>query len=247
VTFTVVEPREGVTLYCGDCLEVLPTLAAGSVDAVVTDPPYGVNLSAKRAKQRGGGVTARDGQYSCEDTPEYVERVVIAAIQRCRQIARAVVVMPGVRNLWRYPEADDIGCFYSASGTGMSRWGFTCMQPILYYGKDPYLAKCLGSRPNSCGKVYPNDANQQEHPCAKPIQMMRWLVERASLQGMTVLDPFMGSGTTLVACVEAGRPGIGIEIERAYFDIAVRRITEAQAPLPGLDIATHENVRMEIE
>jgi len=221
--------RDGVKLYRADCLEVLPTLAAGSVDAVVTDPPYGVQLSAKRAKKRGGGVTVRAGNYSHDDSLEYVERVAISAVGLCRHLARAVVVTPGIRNAWKYPEPDDLGCFYSAAGTGMGRWGFTCMQPILYYGKDPYLAKCMGSRPNSCGQTYPNDANQQDHPCAKPIRMMLWLVNRASLPGYTVLDPFMGSGTTGVARVQTGRKFIGIEISEQYFEISVKRIEAAMA------------------
>lgn len=226
----IVTIGDNVTLYLGDCLDILPTL--GAVDAVVTDPPYGVELKAKRAKRRGGGVTIRAGQYSHDDTPEYVRQFVIPAIRECRKIARAVVVTPGTRNLWLYPPADDVGCFFSPAGTGMGRWGFTCMQPILYYGDDPFLRFRLGSRANSSGQTYPNDANEQAHPCAKPIRMTQWLVSRASLEGMTVLDPFMGSGTTGVACVRTGRRFIGIEIDPTYFDIAVKRIREAQMHPP---------------
>ena len=225
-----------IQLYCADCLAVLPTLAAGSVDAVVTDPPYGIILSGKRAKMRGGGQTTRLLTYSTafDDTPDYIKSTVLPALAECKRIARSVALTPGIRNLWLYPPADDLGGFYSAASTGVGRWGFTCIMPILYYGKDPYLSACMGSRPNSCGQTYPNDANEQEHPCAKPIRMIRWLVERTSLPRCAVLDPFMGSGTTGVACVQTGRRFIGIEIEPKYFDIAVRRITNAQAPLPGM-------------
>jgi len=219
------------TLHCGDCLDVLRGMPTGSVDVVITDPPYGVELKAKRAKQRGGAVTARDGSYSHDDTPEYIESVVVPAINECRRIASAVVVTPGTRNVWKYPEPDDMGCFYSAAGTGMGRWGFTCMQPILYYGKDPYLAAMLGARANSSGQTYPNDANEVPHPCAKPIRMMTWLVERASLEGMTILDPFMGSGTTGVAAIKARRKFIGIEINPAYCVVARKRLDEAAAQL----------------
>jgi len=218
---------EGVTLFCADCREIIPTLTG--VDSVITDPPYGVELKAKRAKQRGGGVTARDGEYNHEDTPEYVKGVVVAAIGMCLVTAPSMAVTPGTRNLHLYPIPDDIGCFFSAAGTGMGRWGFTCMQPILYYGKDPYLARSMGSRANSCGQTYPNDSNEQPHPCAKPIAMMRWIVARASLEGMTVLDPFMGSGTTGIACIEGRRRFIGIEKDPAHFETAVRRIKAALA------------------
>lgn len=214
----------GVAIYHGDCREVIPAL--GPVDSVVTDPPYGVGLTAKRAKQRGGGVVSRTGSYSFADTVEYVETVVVPIVQLCRERARCVVLTPGTRNLWRYPEADDVGCFYSAAGTGMGRWGFTCSQPILFYGSDPYLRTQQGSRPNSCGQTYPNDANEQAHPCAKPLPMMRWLVWRSSLPGETVLDPFMGSGTTLVAAKYSGRRAIGIEIEERYCEIAAKRLAQ---------------------
>jgi len=241
-----------VTLHLGDCLEYMRTLPDGCVDAVVTDPPYGVGLTAKRAKKRDGGVKIRIGRYSFDDSPEYVFDFVVPCIREAIRLARyGVAVTPGNRNMWMYPTPDDVGCYYSASGTGMGRWGFTCMHPILYYGRDPYLAHRLGSRANSCGKTYPNDANSIEHPCAKPIAMTAWLVNRASLEGMTVLDPFMGSGTTGVACVQTGRKFIGCEIDPGYFAIAERRIREAQAQprLPFEDIETerHEQTTMEIE
>lgn len=222
-----IEQGDGWTLYNADCLDVLPTLTG--VDAVVTDPPYGIGLTAKRAKMRSGDVTARYGNYAHDDTPEYVRNVVVPAIEMCRQVARSVAVTPGTRSLWLYRPADDVGCFYSPAGTGLGRWGFTCMHPILYYGKDPYLAARLGARPNSSGQIYPNDANTVAHPCAKPIRMMEWLVNRASASNALVLDPFMGSGTTGVACLQTGRRFIGIEIDPGYFDVAVRRIEAAAA------------------
>jgi site-specific DNA-methyltransferase (adenine-specific) len=215
----------GITIYHGDCREVLPTLAP--VDATVTDPPYGVGLEAKRSKVRGGGVVVRPGAYTAfEDTQCYVRDVAVPVVEACRVKSRAVVVTPGVRNLWAYPPADDLGGFYSGSGTGMSKWGFVCFQPVLFYGADPYLAAGMGSRPNATGKVYPNDANTYDHPCAKPIQMMQWLVTRASLEGQTILDPFVGSGTTLRAAKDLGRKAIGIEIEERYCEIAANRLRQ---------------------
>lgn len=213
-----------VTIYHGDAREVLEHLAGA--DVVVTDPPYGVALEAKRAKQRGGGVVARAGSYSFDDTPAYVASVVVPVIEACRARVKAVVVTPGTRNLWLYPPADDVGCFYSAAGTGMGRWGFTCSQPILYYGSDPYLRTSQGSRANSTGQTYPNDANEYDHPCAKPIRMVRWLVNRASLPGEVVLDPFMGSGSTLEAAKYLGRRAIGVELEERYCEMAAVRCAQ---------------------
>ena len=215
-------------LWHGDCREVLPMLPA--CDALLTDPPYGVGLAGKRAKKRDGTVSRlAEGYASTDDTPKYVRQVVvpsvIVALWKCTRGA----VIPGTRSMFMYPEPAEVGAFYSASGTGLSSWGFKCSQPIMYYGPCPYMAAGMGGRHDSMGHAYPNDANETGHPCAKPLPQMLWLVNRVSLPGERLLDIFMGSGTTGVACAQLGRAFIGIEIEREYFDIACERISRAQA------------------
>ena len=213
-------------LILGDCRDILPTL--GKVDAVVTDPPYGVGFSGKKAVQSGGGTIKANGGYiSFDDSAENVRSIVVPAIATALSLSRRGAVTPGTRNMFAYPEPADVGCFFSAAGTGVGRWGFTCSQPILFYGKDPFYEAGKGSRANSLGQTYTNDANMVGHPCAKPLPQMLWLVGRASAAGETILDPFMGSGTTGVACAKLDRAFIGIEIEPKYFDIACRRIEEA--------------------
>lgn len=201
------------------------------VDLVLTDPPYGVELDGKRAKQRDGSISDQGESYSFKDTREYVRSVAVPIILLSLSIAKRVVLTPGTRCLEFYPSPDDIGCFYSAAGTGLGKWGFTCMQPILYYGTDPYLENQLGARPNSCGQKYPNDANSTGHPCSKPIRMWRWLVNRTSMPQEIILDPFMGSGTTLRAAKDLGRKAIGIEIEEKYCEIAAKRLAQEVLPL----------------
>lgn len=215
------------TLYLGDCRDILPELP--KTDALLTDPPYGVGLAGKMAKQRDGTVIRlAEGYASTDDTPEYVRQVVvpsvIVALWKCTRGA----VTPGTRSMFMYPEPAAVGAFYSAAGTGLSSWGFKCSQPIMYYGPCPYLAAGLGARHDSMGQAYPNDANETGHPCAKPLAQMIWLVNRVSLPGECVLDIFMGSGTTGVACMQMGRQFIGIEKEPKYFDIACKRIEQAQ-------------------
>jgi len=234
----VVLDNGNIRLYCGDCLGILPTLEAGSVDAVVTDPPYGIGLTKKIAKQRNGSVKAREGGYVHKDNLEYLSLVTVPATRLCIGLAKRVVITPGSRHAFEYPKPDDMGCWYSAAGTGLGRWGFVCSQPILYYGKCPYLANRRGARPNSCGQVYPNDANKVGHPCAKPLPFATWLVTRASIENETILDPFMGSGTTGVACVKTGRRFIGIELDKGYFDIAVKRIEKALKEREGALVAS---------
>jgi site-specific DNA-methyltransferase (adenine-specific) len=100
-----------------------------------------------------------------------------------------------------------------------------------------------GSRPNSFTDNQPGEAGI-DHPCPKPVAWMRWIVERASLPGETVFDPFMGSGTTGVACAKLGRKFIGIEIEPKYFDIACRRIEQAYAQ-PDMFVAQPKRATQE--
>lgn len=221
---------EPVTVILGDCLEVLKSLPDGCVDAVITDPPYGVGLIAKQHKwfHRSG-----TGYQSTEDTPENVSTVVVPAIEECLRIARSVVVTSGVRCMWRYPVPDDVGTIFNKSGTGRTRWGFSCNNPVLYYGKCPYMAAGLGGRPNSWQQSAADFADDVEHPCPKPIGMMRWLVVRGSLPSELILDPFAGSGTTGVAAIIEGRRAILIEKEPKYVEICRRRIDEAMGRGPG--------------
>lgn len=212
-----VEVIGDATLYLGDCLEILPTLP--NVDAVITDPPYGVNLGHDPSHVIGNVAYA-----SFVDTPENVDAVVVPAIRACIERFHRVVVTPGTRCCWKYPEPVELGAIYFPAGAGFSRWGFTCSQPILYYGKDPYMPR--NKKPNSVRST--ELAEDNGHPCPKPAGLMKWFIDRASVPGETVMDPFMGSGTTGVAAVQAGRKFIGIEIEPKYFDIACERIENAQ-------------------
>ena len=99
---------------------------------------------------------------------------------------------------------------------------------VLFYGTDPH-ARSKGWMASSVeGRSGMEKGLRTHHPCPKPESFMRWMVGKASLEGETVLDPFMGSGTTGVSCANLARSFIGIEIEPAYFDIACRRIEDAQ-------------------
>jgi hypothetical protein len=165
---------------------VLPALA---FDALVTDPPYGVNLVGKSTKwtERSGA-----GYSMFRDTEEAVTRDVVPVIAAVTQTGTRAVVTPGLRMMWAYPKPDVVGAIYYPSGAGPGRWGFTCWQPIFYYGKCPYLARGMGSRPDSFSTTEAAEANG--HPVPKPIKTMRWLVQKASLVADVVCDPYMGSG-----------------------------------------------------
>jgi site-specific DNA-methyltransferase (adenine-specific) len=95
----------------------------------------------------------------------------------------------------------------------------------LAYGRDPYLAASLGSRPDTLNKYEKSEING--HPVPKPLGVWKWLMTRGSVNtGETILDPFMGSGTTLRAAKDLGRKAIGIELEERYCEIAARRCAQ---------------------
>ena len=220
--------RDGITIYHGDCREIVPAL--DGINAVVTDPPYGVSFEGKNTKHT---MRRESGYIALDDSPEYVATVVVPIIQQFVDAGLRVVMTPGLRNMFAYPKPDGVGTIFYPSGAGLGRWGFTCSQPIFYYGKDPYLATGQGHRPDSFSTT--EAAPDNGHPCPKPIKTMRWLVNKASLPGETILDPFMGSGTTIRAAKDLGRKAIGIEIEEQYCEIAVRRLS--QQVLPGMEAA----------
>lgn len=208
------------TLYLGDSRDLIPTLEG--IDATITDPPYGVQYAGSSTKEGG-----RDagGYLSFNDTPESVKGLIVPIVVACVERFERLCMTPGPASMFFYPEPRAVGSIYYPAGANSGPWGFVCSQPIFYYGKDPYLAKGLGRKANGFSAT--DGAEKNGHPCPKPIKQMEWLVNRASLPGETVLDPFMGSGTTGVACVNLGRKFVGCEIEPTYFDIALRRIEAA--------------------
>lgn len=208
-------------LLLGDCLEILPTL--GKVDAVVTDPPYGLN----------GAKTDKNAYSTFSDRPDEVKQLVYAVIEWGNY--QRLIMTPGQSMMFQYPEPTAVGVFYYPAGSGSCSWGFVGWQPIFYYGKDPYLQDGKGRAANSFYSTEPAEKNG--HPCPKPIGQWKRLMNRSTRQGEVILDPFMGSGTTGVACAKLGRKFIGIEIDEDYFDIACKRIRDAYAQ-PDMFIAS---------
>jgi site-specific DNA-methyltransferase (adenine-specific) len=220
------------TLYRGDCRDLVAAIS--SMTVLVTDPPYGVGLTVKANDFRNSPFY--DGGQSMQASVQYddafmrVNLLVQSVIPLMLSRAPRAGIFCGGRLLHAYPTPASIGCVYMPSGAGYDPWGFGCFSPILYYGKDPYLTTGQGARPNSFTTTQPN-REKIDHPCPKPVAWMKWLVNRVSLPGETIVDPFAGSFTTGVAAVELGRPFIGIEIERRYFEIGCARIEKAYRQL----------------
>lgn len=204
---------DSVMIYNADCREVLPMLAPGSVDLVLTDPPYGVGIEY--------------GTF--EDTREGLSTLISDVWPALLSLKSTILATTGVKNLWVYTQPDWILCWFMPNGIGVWPWGFCTWQPILAYGKDPYAGK--GSRPDGIERVVAV-SDRNGHPVPKPLNVMRWLVQRGTtLPGQVILDPFMGSGTTLRASKDLGRKAIGIEIEERYCEIAVKRLSQQSMDL----------------
>lgn len=206
------------TLYLGDCLEILPTLP--KVDAVITDPPYGLSGSSGSINE----ARAKAVYMGRSETIEDLKAIYVPAVKAALKLAKRGAITPGTPHSFEYPKPDDIAAIIQPAAVGMSKWGRATWQPVLLYGKDPRSG--LTIKPMT--KTITEYAEPNGHPCAKPLATMVWLVDRVSLDGETVLDPFMGSGTTGVASMNLGRKFIGIEIEPKYFEIACERIENAQ-------------------
>lgn len=239
----MIEPyynEDGITIYNADCRDVLPQLEP--VDLVLTDPPYGIGLITKTSDYRQSKHydqgRSLEASVKYEDSPETVRQMIAKTFPLILSLSKRAIVFPGQAMLWAYPEPQAVGCVYLPAGAGRCAWGFQGFQPILYYGKDPYLASGKGGRINSFRTEQPN-LEKFDHPCPKPLSWMKWAIQRGSVDGADiVLDPFMGSGTTLVAAKALGLKAIGIELERKYCDIAVERLRQRSLfSLPELEQA----------
>lgn len=215
----IVNIGEDVTLYCGDCLGILPGLE--QIDAVVTDPPYGVNLGKYGAAHESRPqYLAKRGYASFNDTPENYELLIVPRLKVAIDAADRALVFAAGTQMWSLPRPDAIGGVFLPAGCGRNKWGFQCHSHFCLYGACPDLHK--GAQPTGWSST--ERAKKSAHPCPKPDGWMTKCVKLASRDGEVVLDPFMGSGTTGVACVRTGRKFIGVEIEPRYFEIACKRI-----------------------
>jgi DNA modification methylase len=197
------------TLHLGDCLEYMRTMQDKSVDAVITDPPYGIADVWKGGASHGWGVAS----LATQKRNEWDVKPDKAVFQEILRIAEKVVIWGG--NYFELP-----------TSRGWLVWSkpernFTLSEAELAWTNIPMPVRVFDFRRSD---------PDREHPTQKPVEVMKFSLEKAKLtEGATVFDPFMGSGTTGVACVQTGRNFIGCEIDPAYFAIAERRIRDAQA------------------
>ncbi len=193
-----------VTIYHGDCREVIPTL--GEFDLCLTDPPYGAEF-----------------EYD-EHTDGFAEwvQLIDAVIPLARSKAKAVALctskIEGEAHIWKHHTPDWRLCWFKGAMPTRSFVGFKDWEPIFIWGRswttpmhDHFRAGCL-------------PFGTYGHPCPKNDEWAEWLLSRMLPESGSVLDPFMGSGTTLRCAKDRGFKAVGVELSEAYCEIAAKRM-----------------------
>lgn len=202
----------GIVIYHGDCLDIFPTI--GPVDLVLTDPPYGMQFVSGYRVTKHKAIIG-DEKLPIEAIKAYVGLASCAAYVFCRwnnlgemPLPRSVVAW--VKNNW------SMGDLEHEHGR---QWEAIC----FYHGPNHEFIKRIPD------VIYAERTGNNLHPTEKPLKLMARLI--SCNVGETIIDPFMGSGTTLRAAKDLGRKAIGIEIEERYCEIAARRLSQEVLPI----------------
>lgn len=203
--------KDGQTIYLGDCREILPALVGASVDLVLTDPPYNVG---------------KDFGPMVDDKKSPAEYLAWSRewFRLSRQVCKTHIIFPGITNwcMWRHIEnITATGCWDKMGGGGRCALGIDDWEPYLFYHKGD--RGFIGGHSVIHCRVGIN-TQLQGHPTPKPVELFKKIIHKAKAK--YVLDPFLGSGTTLRACKDLGIQGIGIEINEEYCDLARRRLEQ---------------------
>jgi len=204
-----VEKIGDATLYLANCMDILPTLP--KVDAVITDPPYGINENSKKAATRGKLAAPKDyGDFDWDKSPPPND-----LIELIRSKGQHQAFFGG--NYFTLPPTS---CWLVWDKLNGNNDFADCELAWTNWSK---AVRRLQWRWN--GMIRQGN-EERYHPTQKPLEVMKWVIELCP-KSDTILDPFMGSGTTGVAAIQLGRQFIGIEREPKYFDIACDRIDQA--------------------
>jgi DNA modification methylase len=203
-----------VTIYHGDARELLWRVEC---DVVVTDPPYGV------------------------DKAKWDDRLPVEILELAAFKSKAMAIMPGVWNIGAMPARLGPQVYrwtlsaHLSNGMTRGAVGFGNWIPCLLYsreGTSPY------KQDGDCQRFVVGTEDKPDHPSPKPYRVMTWIIDR--MPAGVILDPFMGSGTTLVAAKQLGRKAIGFEVDERYCELAVSRLAQEVLHLPEAESGTDE-------
>ena len=217
-----------VKLYNDDCLNVLKDIEDNSIDLVVTDPPYEVITGG-----RNGGVKGKPSGILTENK-QLMKSIPKADLwlSECFRVMKDgthIYIMTNTLNLTNYLNIiNDVGfklhnlLVWNKNNTTPNRWYMKNCEYVIFARKG--FAKSINNPSSQTVHNFDNIIGNKQHPTEKPVDLMKLYVGNSSQVGDTVLDPFMGVGSTGVACKELNRNFIGIELDEQYFDIATKRI-----------------------
>lgn len=223
-----------IQIWHADCRDVLPTLAPGSIDLVLTDPPYGVGYVTAWRSRTDPLVAPIAGDESLDllaVAMPHIERSLAddrhayffasaAKIGETQEIVGSTLKVKNVL-VWDKGDAGSVGDLEAGYGVN---W-----EGIIYANKGRRALN--GPRPRALFRYDWSGTRDPVHPTVKPVGILQVLIAKSSNPGELILDPFMGSGTTLRAAKDLGRRAIGIELEERYCEIAVKRLQQAVLPL----------------
>ena len=217
-----------VKLYNDDCLNVLKDVDDNSIDLVVTDPPYEVITGG-----RNGGVKGKPSGILTENK-QLMKSIPKADLwlSECFRVMKDgthIYIMTNTLNLTNYLNIiNDVGfklhnlLVWNKNNTTPNRWYMKNCEYVIFARKG--FAKSINNPSSQTVHNFDNIIGNKQHPTEKPVDLMKLYVENSSQVGDTVLDPFMGSGSTGVACKELDRNFIGVELDNQYFDIATKKV-----------------------
>jgi len=206
------------TIICGDSLTELKKLPDESIDLLLTDPPYNAkNIGPNERVYTKGVMQLPQKEYEkfCKDW-----------ITEGLRVAKRIAFTPGISNICFYPQPLWVLCWHKPAAVSFNRMGgFNAWEPIFVYGK-MQKGKRLGQDYLLFNTLNFTKGPEKDHPCPKPLQLIKLLVDKFSNEGEIVLDPFCGSGTTCVAAKQLGRKYIGIDINDDYIKITKQRLRQ---------------------
>lgn len=208
--------RGGITIYHGDCREILPTLQTDEIDLVLTDPPYGIGIN-HNAKQVG---TATHKSRKATDLIWDDAIPDAFCFTETMRVSKNQIVF-GANYYWQYFYSTQCYIIWDKRGT---------LPAVPFCDTEFAWTSFVGRMPKRYIVInhgFIRDSKDiREHPTQKPLELFRTILTDFSADGQSILDPFMGSGTTLRAAKDLGRRAIGIEIEEKYCEIAARRLSQ---------------------
>ena len=225
--------EEEINLIKGDCLYVMKDIPSESIDLVVTDPPYRTISGGNKSKWASGYpnsvLSKNDGKiFDCNDINH------LTWIKECYRVLKNnshIYIMTNLLNLFPLQKlTEQVGfklhnlLVWEKNNANANRWYMKNCEYILFLRKGE--AKTINNPSSKTVHKFNNIIGNKKHPTEKPVSLIELYVTNSSNEGNLVLDPFMGSGSTGIACLNTNRKFIGIEIDETYFNVTLNRFKE---------------------